>query len=304
MKRHPFFRAARHLLEYVAALPFFLIVPRLPRRWIGPLGRGLGLLGYHLIGRRRRIALANLELAYGPAMTASEREALARQVFIHFATAALDFLWASRLTAQSIGELVEIDAEGLSLLKKALDKGRGVLLLFFHMGHWELCPVVHGYRGIGQLHGVARRLDNPYLDWKINAVRLRSGTKVIYKDRAASSILRALKGNEIIGIGLDQNTSRGHVFVNFFGHPAATSKSIATFALATGAPILAAVCLPIPDGRYRVYYGPEIDYQETGDREKDIVELTQRCTSVIEEQIRKTPQYWLWLHQRWKHQPP
>lgn len=304
MKRHPFFRAVRHLLEYALALPFFLIVPYLPRSWIRSLGKCLGLLGYRLIGRRRRIALANLELAYGPAMTKSERQTLVRQVFIHFATAALDFLWASRLSVQTIGELVEIDEAGLALLKKALDKGRGVLLLAFHMGHWELWPAVHGYRGIGQLHGVARRLDNLYLDRRINAIRCRSGTKVIYKDRAASSILRALKRNEIIGIGLDQNASRGHVFVNFFGRPAATTKAIATFALATSAPILSAVCLPLPDGRYRLYYGPEIEYQETGDLEKDILELTQRCTSVIEDQIRKAPQYWLWLHQRWKHQPP
>ncbi len=304
MKRRFSLKAVRYLLEYALALPFFVIIPHLPHSWIRSLGKGLGLVGYRLIGRRRRIALANLELAYGPAMTESERQTLVRQVFIHFATAALDFLWASRLSAQTIGELVEIDEAGLALLKKALDKGHGVLLLAFHMGHWELWPVVHGYCGIGQLHGVARRLDNLYLDRRINGIRCRSGTKVIYKDRAASSILRALKRNEIIGIGLDQNASRGHVFVNFFGRPAATSKAIATFALATSAPILSAVCLPLPDGRYRVYYGPEIEYQETGDREKDILELTQRCTSVIEDQIRKAPQYWLWLHQRWKHQPP
>jgi len=304
MKKHPFFKAIRHVTEYALALPFFLLIPYLPLRWIRSLGKGLGLLGYHLIGRRRKIALDNLESAYGPAMYTSERMALVRQVFIHFATAALEFLWATRLNAETIGELVELDEAGLAMVKKALEKGRGVLILGFHIGHWELLPVVHGYRGIGQLHGVARRVDNPYLDRRINAIRCRSGTKVIYKDQAGSQILRALKRNELVGIGLDQNTSRGHVFVNFFGRPAATNKAIATFALATGAPILSAVCLPLPDGRYRVYYGPEIEYQETGDREKDILELTRRCTSVIEDQIRKAPRYWLWLHQRWKHQPP
>ena len=231
MKNRFSLKTVRYLLEYAAALPFFLIIPRLPHSWIRSLGKGLGLMGYHLIGRRRRIAFANLELAYGPAMTESERRALTRQVFIHFATAALEFLWASRLSAQTLGELVEMDETGLALLKNALDKGRGVLFLASHMGHWELIPVVHGYRGIGQLYGVARRQDNPYLDRKINAIRCRSGTKVIYKDRAASQILRALKRNEIIGIAMDQNTSRGHVFVNFFGRQAATTKAIATFAL-------------------------------------------------------------------------
>src|SRR5262249_28678278 len=141
------------------------------------------------------------------------------------------------------------------------------------------------------------------LDQTINAIRCRSGTKVVYKNKAANSILRALKHNEMVGILLDQNTSKNPAFVNFFGHPAGTTKAIAAFALATGAPILPAFCLPLPDGRYRLQCGPEIEYQETEDREKDILELTQRCTAVIEDQVRKTPQFWLWLHQRWKHRP-
>jgi KDO2-lipid IV(A) lauroyltransferase len=304
MKKHPFLRKIRHLLEYGLALPFFLIVPRLPRRWIHPLGKGLGLLGYRMIGRRRKIALDNLGLAYGPTMTESEREALVRRVFIHFATAALDFLWSTRISAENFGELVEIDPAGLALLKKASDKGRGVLFLAAHMGHWELLAIVHGFLKFGPLNIVARRLDNPYLDRRINAIRCRSGSKVIYKDRAAGQILRALKQNGMAGILLDQNTSQGYVFVNFFGHPAATNKAIAAFALATGAPILSAFCLPLPDGRYRLQCGPEIEFQASDDREKDIIELTQRCTSVIEDQIRKAPHCWLWLHQRWKHQLP
>jgi KDO2-lipid IV(A) lauroyltransferase len=230
-----------------------------------------------MIGRRRKIALANLELAYGPTMTESERHILIRQVFIHFATAALDFLWSTRLSAETIGELVEIDPAGLALLKKVSDKGQGVLFLAAHMGHWELLAIVHGFLKVGPLNIVARRLDNPYLDRRIHAIRCRSGTKLIYKDRAASQILRALKRNEMAGILLDQNTSQGHVFVNFFGHPAATNKAIATFALATDAPILSAFCLPLPDGRYRLQCGPEIEFQASDDREKDIVELTQRA---------------------------
>jgi KDO2-lipid IV(A) lauroyltransferase len=302
MKRNPFFRKIRHLIEYAVALPFFLIIPRLPRSWIRSLGRSLGLLGYHLIGRRRKIALDNLKLAYGPTMTEPERETLVRQVFTYFATAALDLLWSTRLSAETIGELVEINPADLVLLKKVSARGSGVLFLAAHMGHWELLAVIHGFLKIGRLNIVARRLDNPYLDRRINSIRGRSGTKVIYKDRAAGQILRALQNNEMAGILLDQNTSKGHVFVNFFGHPAATSRAIAAFALATGATILSAFCLPLPDGRYRLQCGPEIEYQASDNREKDIVDLTQLCTSAIEDQIRKSPHCWLWLHQRWKHQ--
>jgi hypothetical protein len=61
-------------------------------------------------------------------------------------------------------------------------------------------------------------------------------------------------------------------------------------------------CVRRADGRYRMVYGPEVEWTGTGRRDEDIAALTQRISSVIEGWVRETPEQWLWLHRRWKTQ--
>jgi KDO2-lipid IV(A) lauroyltransferase len=46
-----------------------------------------------------------------------------------------------------------------------------------------------------------------------------------------------------------------------------------------------------------------VELIRTGDTERDVFENTQRFTKVIEEIIRKHPDQWVWVHQRWKNRP-
>ena len=100
---------------------------------------------------------------------------------------------------------------------------------------------------------------------------------------------------------IDQDT-RGTdpVFVEFFGRPAATTPALAILALRTGAPIVPVFGAPAPGGKYRIRYLPEVALPKTADRDAAVVELTQACTSLIEDQIRARPECWLWMHRRWK----
>jgi KDO2-lipid IV(A) lauroyltransferase len=58
----------------------------------------------------------------------------------------------------------------------------------------------------------------------------------------------------------------------------------------------------LPDGRYRLVFGPEVEVIRTGDRDANVLANTQRFTKVIEQIVRRYPDQWLWVHQRWKTQ--
>jgi KDO2-lipid IV(A) lauroyltransferase len=58
-----------------------------------------------------------------------------------------------------------------------------------------------------------------------------------------------------------------------------------------------------PDGRHRVIIRPPLSPPAADDREEAIVELTARCTAVIEAAIREAPEQWLWMHARWRTRP-
>jgi KDO2-lipid IV(A) lauroyltransferase len=91
--------------------------------------------------------------------------------------------------------------------------------------------------------------------------------------------------------------------VEFFGRPAPTTAALATLALRTGAPLLPAVALPLPGGRYRMVYEAAVE-TPPADSPDPVRELTQRCTDVLEMYVRRYPHLWLWMHRRWRDGDP
>ncbi len=268
-----------------------------------PLRRALFIgafrLFYHLVPRQRLIALHNLRRAF-PEKSAEEILKIARGVYRNMGIVAAEFFDIPRLTKENIAALVE--AEGLENCEKALAKGRGVLMFGAHFGNWELEAVAASLL-IKPLAAIYRPLDSALLDQLVLRVRTATGNMLLDKNRAMRAMLRSLKRNELLGILIDQNvdTYEG-VFVDYFGRPACTTDGLAVLALHTGAPVLPACMARLPDGRYRLVIGPEVEVADTGDRNADILANTQRFTKVIEQTVRQYPDQWLWVHQRWKTQ--
>jgi len=116
-------------------------------------------------------------------------------------------------------------------------------------------------------------------------------------------ILKGLKNKELIGILLDQNTHRNAgVFVDFFGPPACTNEGLALLALRTETPVIPLFCMREGD-RFRVEFGSALPLVRTGDKGRDIKINTRQYNRALEEIIRRYPEQWFWVHQRWKTRP-
>ncbi len=292
----------RYWVEWLVVRTLSLKAAVLPRPLCLAAGRFFGLLFYYLCPKLRRIALSNLDIAFPSTSGEADKRRIARRSFSHFGSVIMDILWGGRVKQEAIQRLVEY--QGLENLKRAYDKGRGVLLFTGHLGHWELMGVAQGYLGF-PLSVVSRPLDNPYLEKMLYSYRCKSGNKVIYKKDAVKGILEALKKKEGVAVLIDQNAiPQEGIFIRFFGLWASTTPLLASLALRTHAPLIPAFALPLRNGRYRLIYGEEIEPGEFANRKEAIINLTQRCTDVIEGFIRRYPEYWLWIHQRWKSQPP
>ena len=271
----------------------------MPRPAVLVLGRGLGRLFYRLSGRHRRIALNNLDTAFGEEKAARERAIIARDSFGHFGQVTLETIKFSHYSRGRVQNLIEI--EGLRHLEEALAGGKGVLIFSAHFGDWE--TMIPALSPMGPFHVIARHLDNRFVDRRLTAVRTRMGGIVIDKIGAARPILRVLRSGGILAILIDQNVLRSEaVFVDFFGRQAATTPGLASFHLMTGAPLVPVFCLP--RGRrflWKILPPPEIPL--SGRREEDVLKITQFCTKMIEDQIRRAPGWWLWMHKRWNTRP-
>jgi KDO2-lipid IV(A) lauroyltransferase len=250
--------------------------------------------------KHRRIAQANLRTAFGPGAQASRLQRIARRSFIQFGAIFSDIIKTAQLPPERRDALLTVRGE--ENLALALREGKGVLLFTAHLGNWEIAS---GFVSKAcRLSVIARALDNPLLEAELAKLRKGLGAHVIYKKQAAREILQRLRRNEAVAILIDQNVLRSEaVFVDFFGKPAATTPSLAAFHLRTKAPILPVFCLPAPKGKYQLHILERLLLPGEGDQDKDVLKITQVCTKIIEDWIRKNPVSWFWFHNRWKSRP-
>lgn len=287
-------------IEYAVFKAFVLAFGCLPRPFCLSIGEKLGRIAFRLDKKHRAIALANLTVAFGNELAVPEREVLARRAFEYFGRTIADLLKVAGYSKEKILGLIQ--TEGEEWLRKALAKGRGVLLFTAHFGNWEMATA--GLAAINPIEVIARPLDNRFLEREMAKLRTKMGARIISKFKAGKPILQALKNNEIVGYVIDQNVLRSQaVFVDFFGKPAATTPALAAFHIRTGAPLVPMFCYPTETNRHRMKIFEPIEPRLSGSREQDVLKITQICTKMIEREIRRNPGLWLWVHRRWNTRP-
>jgi KDO2-lipid IV(A) lauroyltransferase len=260
----------------------------------------LFLAFYHLSPRRRLIAIYNLKRAF-PEKSIAEVTLIAKGVYRNMAIVAAEFFDIPWLTKDRIHEVVEV--EGFEHCVEALKKGRGLLMFGAHFGNWELQAIAMSLL-VHPLVVIYRTLDNRILEHLVMSVRTSTGNMPLVKQKSMRKILRTLKANGIVGLLIDQNWSwQEGVFVDFFGRPACTTDGLALLALHTEAPVIPSFTVRVDSGKYRLIIGEAVELINTDQRESDVLINTQNFTRIIEDMIRKYPDQWLWVHQRWKTQP-
>jgi len=290
----------RHRVEssIVGALVAFVRV--MPGPLVRASGTLLGLAFYTVDGAHRRIAERNLAAAF-PRRSARERRAIVRRVFTHFGRLLVELLKFSTLSDEAL--MARVEFEGEEHARLAYAQGKGVLFITGHFGFWELHAVVHALR-IEPIGVLARALDNPSLNQRLEDIRQRTGNSVIYRQGTIRRVMRMLQAGRGVAVLIDQHIqTRDAVYVEFFDRPAATTSAVAALALRTGAPVVPVFALPLGGGRYRMIYEHPVEPPSAGS-EDAIREFTQRCTDVLEMYVRRHPDLWLWMHRRWRDAGP
>ena len=281
-----FYRATRVILRFVS-------VDR--ARW---LGRWLGGLASRVFRSRTRLATANLKRTF-PDRSGPECDAIARGCWRHFSGEIVVYV---RDLDQSAEEVARgLDLAGREHLQRALARGKGLIVYSAHFGNWESAIAILPSFGL-PFTVVARALDNELIERDARRGRERA-VKVVHRQEAARELVAALKKREGVVMLPDQAVlPREGLLVPFLGRPAWTTTAPARLAIHFGAPLLGIFCLP-EAGRIRVELQPPIIVEDLPEAERNEEFVTRLINDVISQMIRRHPQYWLWLHDRWKRAP-
>lgn len=289
--------ALRNRFEAFLAGAFGAFLARKTPEAAESTGRALGRLFRRLDGRRRALSRKNLARAFQE-LTAVEVEALSVRCFEHFGGVAAELVHA--LAHDPADALARVETEGAAIAKDAFATGRGVFFLTAHLGNWEWAALGTGALGI-PTGVVARPLDNPLLDATFTRLRMSTGNTVIEKRDAARGMLRAIRRGGAIGILNDQHAHPPDaVTAPFFGRPAATSSALAKLADRTEALIVPAYAIRVAPARWRLTFEAPLDVRTLSREERGVESLTARLNGILESMIRRHPEQWLWLHNRWR----
>jgi len=285
--------AFRHRVYGSLTRAAFGVVRRLPPPTARRLGLAMAGLAGRVVPRVRAIGSANLDLAYGDALTPVEKQAILRGAVENLGIVAAEFCRIPEL-ATPVGRNL-FDVTGL----EHIDRDRGAIFVSAHFGNWEWLGPAGAAVGL-KVALVVRPFDDPRLDRLIDGVRRSGNVETFGKDNALGSLLNWLRNRGAAGILADQSPRENGVPVTFFGQPCWATAGPALIARRARVPIHPVFMTRQPGGRYVLAFEPPIEPAETGDPLEDLRLTTQRIQDALEKHVRACPEQWLWMHRRWR----
>jgi Kdo2-lipid IVA lauroyltransferase/acyltransferase len=291
-----------HPLEWPAWLGLALIwlLSRLPYRfnfWISS-AFGWWLAIALRLSRRARVAQININVCFAE-LSESDRANLVQRNLRNTGhlIGEFCFAWAASLRNSS---QIAVSFQGAEHLQTALALGKGVILVGAHFSHLELCGRLLAERlNIAPIAGMYREHRSAAFEFMVRRWRLRYAQAMFRRDELRGCI-RWLKSGNLLWYAPDQDYRRGEsVFVPFFGEPAASLSATHQLARLSGAAVVGFAHQRLNDGSFNITLEPMLSEFPSN----DVIADTARVNSMLEAIIRRAPEQYLWLHQRFKSRP-
>jgi len=263
-----------------------------PLRLAQKLGAVFGFIAYYFFPQHRKLTLGNLKFC-------SMNTSIAHRVFVNQGKNLFELFKFYRLNKKNIDKFVKL--EGKEFLDKALNYKKGVIVLIAHFGNWELISqtlVLHGYK----FNATARKVYINELERLLMKIRESKGANIITRREQGTikETFNVLDRNELLGMLIDQNTkaARG-VYINFFNHRAYTPTALVRIALKTNSTVIPGFIHRQKNDTHILEIMPPVRFSYEGNQEDKIMKNTQILSDIIESQVRKYPDQWVWFHRRW-----
>ena len=238
-------------LTYVVIRTVIALAQIPPIRWSLRAAPLLARGWIRLTRRHLDRAIENLEASFGSTYSRREIERIAERCLAHWVMFAMEVSWAPRLLSPMTWpryiELEDFD-EALNLL---LDE-KGAILITGHYGQFEMTAYLLACLGFDVV-AVMRPLDNDYFNRYVVESRRSHGLQLLDKKGMMEEAPSIVGKGRPLGLVADQDAGLRGMFVDFFGRPASTYKSIGLLAMRAKVPIIVGYARRVgTEFRYRI----------------------------------------------------
>jgi len=298
-KTGAFCRSMLHPRYWVTwlGLGILWLLVQLPYPLLMRLGANAGTLSRHFLNRRERITRRNIELCF-PGIAENDIERMIAGNFaslgMALAETGIAWFWSDR----AVRKLFEVS--GLQHLQSAMEQKRGVMVIGVHFMSLELGGRISGL--CQPMMAMYRPHNNRAMEWAQTKGRMRSNKAMIDR-RDLRGMVHALKKGESVWFAPDQDYGpKGSVFAPLFAvEKAATTNGTFVLSRLANPAMLTIALIRNPDNYgYQLIIDPALEnYPHT-----DEAAAAAYMNKVIESQILRAPEQYLWLHRRFKTRPP
>lgn len=270
------------------------LLAKLPLNIILKIGVLLGFLIWIVPNKRKKIAARNIALCF-PDLSNKLQATLVKKNLISTGIGFAEMIVA--YWGKTNKFLHNFEFVGLDIVEKALTKNKGCILLSCHLHSMELATRAINSQLQQPAYILGRQHNNKVFESHIDDARKKHCGKTIDK-KDLRTVLKAFKDNRCIYYIPDQNFSYQCEYINFFKQPAATVLAPVKIAQSSKAVVIPWFCFR-QKNKWKIRFLEPLDsfYSD------EVNDSLTKMNKLFEDQIRKHPEQYLWVHRRFKNHP-
>ncbi len=287
-------------LVYVAVRIVVCVIQMVRIETCAVVADWLSWLAHERLRLRYSITDENLRHAF-PELSAQERHVMGRRMWRHIILLMCEVVQAPRKIHRNNWRQY-VTMKNIDLEIEHLLSDRPVIVVSGHFGNFEIGGIVSALLGHAT-YSVARSFDNPFLDRFVKQFRESTGQHILPKRGSSPQVDQVLSSGGTLMILGDQSAGPKGCWIEFFGRLASCHKSVALFTLTQNAPMVFGYSRRVGDRPMQFEIGVLGVYDPETDGARDVEELSQWYSCLLEDAIQLAPEQYWWLHRRWKEPP-
>ena len=283
------------ILYYLVIIPLSL----LPFPVLYAISDFLFVIFYYVSGYRKKVVLQNIRNSF-PEKSGKEHYAICKKFYMHFSDLVVESIKTFTISEKQV--LKRFFVLNPEIIDKYFEQKRSVFIAGGHFNNWELLAVGIDKWVKHKTVGIYTPLSNKYFDGKMQLTRSKYGLKMI----STRSVKRFLDSNPneltatIFAIDQSPSNPNSAYWMTFLNQETAVLYGVEKYAKEYNYPVVYGIINKVKRGHYNLEL---VDVTATP-RETPYGEIIEKTQHLLEIDIRKNPEYWLWTHKRWKHKKP
>lgn len=276
-------------------LKLYKLLGRLPFSVLYFISNILYVLVYKIVGYRKKVVRENLELSF-PEKDEKSIKAIEKKFYKHLFDIMVETLKCESITEEDLA--LRMKPESLDIINDLKSKNQSAMIITGHYNNWEWS----GRKFIIDSEGMAiiayKKVTNPNVDELILESRKRFGGHVVSMMQFIRYVIKRRKETLFPVLIADQTPHKDKIeyVTNFLNQDTAVYLGGENLAKSLKLPVYFMSVHKIKRG----YYSYRLELI-TEDYNAPKFEITNKHLSLLENQIKENPAYWLWSHRRWKY---